>query len=85
MKPLEGLIWLRRSDLRGRGGHPEASDTGHQTRDENCSTAAGILVEDGTGPASDEGGAEIWRSVGEAFHPYILDTELLEIEFLSRY
>jgi len=85
MKLLEGHIWLGLVGLRGSGGHPEASDTGHKTRDENCSTATGILVEDRTGPASDKGGAEIWRSVGETFHPYILNTKLLEIEFLSRY
>ena len=71
--------------LRGSGCHPEASDTRHSTRDEDRAATAGVLVENGTSPTTDESGAEVWCSIGEASHPYIVYLELLKIEFLKHH
>lgn len=68
-------------------GHPETSDDRDEARNKDGSSAAGVLVEDGTGPATDEGRAEVGRSIEETTHPGLIfpDVEFVKVKDLSTY
>jgi hypothetical protein len=68
--------------LRGSDRHPESSNRRDSARDEDGSAAAGVLVENRTGPATDNGRAKIRSTIGQSFHPYVRDIEFLKVEFL---
>jgi hypothetical protein len=70
-------------DLLVGGGHPDTSDEGDDTRDEDCSTAAKVVIERRVAPASDECRAKIRRTVEQALDPNIRDTKLGEVEQLG--
>lgn len=69
-------------NLRGSDRHPESSERRDSARDENGSAAAGVLVENRTGPTTDNGRAKVRSTVGQPFHPYVLDSEFFKVEFL---
>jgi hypothetical protein len=69
-------------DLRGGASHPETSDCGDSARNEDGSSTASILVENRTGPATDDGRAKVRSTIGQTLHPFICNVEFFKVEFL---
>lgn len=68
------------------GRHPDTSYKRYDTRDEDGTTTAKVLVKWCIRPAAYERGAEVWGAVEKAPKPYLIpaDVELFEVKFLCK-